>query len=96
VAPPRSAYLSTFVTASASHLCTWDAAAGTLLRCYAADTLLDAQGGGPSGGGGVGELACGCLDGRGRNAVVGDSRGRVVVVDVASGAVVYSMHLCLL
>lgn len=81
-------------------MCTWHASSGTLHRCYPANQLLHPRSGSNSGGGcdsgsssgddggEVCELSCGCLDDRGRRIVLGDSRGRLVVVDLISGHVV--------
>ena len=90
-----SGYHHSFATASPTHLMTWDARTGALQRCFTARQLLgggDAAGGGggdgdddAGAGGAAAELSCGCLDDRGRRLVLGESAGRLAVVEYATG-----------
>lgn len=71
-----NAAFDTFVTASATQVCVWDARSGHLKVRHDAAKLCERPGA---------ELSKFCIDGGGRKLVVGDDQGSVVVCNLLTG-----------
>jgi hypothetical protein len=82
--------------ASAKHLCTWDATNGKLTRCFKADQICGDMDDTtttttPYLADTTNDITAVILEPLGRHVVVGDSQGKISIIDYVTGAKVKSM-----